>query len=78
MRHKYMTTGDAARLVRVSNQAIDAAVRKGRLTVAIRTVGGVRLFRHCDVERFCLNLSKKKSRKRQAEKAVNKMDKPYH
>ena len=56
----YFTTGDAARLGEVSNQAIDAAVRDGRLPVACRTVGGVRLFRRADVERFVKERSPKR------------------
>jgi hypothetical protein len=50
---RYMTTGDVARAAKVSNQAIDSAVKNGRLTIALRTAGGIRLFRQRDVEKFC-------------------------
>jgi hypothetical protein len=50
---QYLTTGDVAKAAKVSNQAIDTAVKNGRLTVALRTAGGIRLFRQQDVEKFC-------------------------
>jgi len=52
MERSYMTTGDAAKLAQISNQAVLVAAEQGRLPVAFRTVGGFRLFRREDVERF--------------------------
>ena len=60
MKHDYMTTGDATKLARVSNQAILDAAKEGRLPVALRTVGGFRLYRREDVERFAASRTPKR------------------
>ena len=46
-----MTTGEAARLLRLSPDMVRWLEREGRLP-ALRTTNGVRLFRRCDVERL--------------------------
>jgi hypothetical protein len=70
MRDDYMTTGDVAKLHKVTNQAIDSAVKMGQLEVACKTVGGFRLFRREDVERFAASKTKKRAAKARLKSAL--------
>ena len=47
-----LTAGDAAKVCQCVPATIIQAANAGRLPVATRTAGGVRLFRREDVERF--------------------------
>jgi excisionase family DNA binding protein len=58
----FMTTGDAAKKIGVTSQAIITAADEGRLPVAFRTAGGTRIFRREDVERFLLARDRKRLR----------------
>ncbi len=46
----YLTTGDVAKRFGVTNQYIQLLAKKGKLPVAMRTAGGIRLFRLSDIE----------------------------
>jgi excisionase family DNA binding protein len=48
---EYLTTGDAARVLRVDPATVRMYERAGRLP-ALRTPGGLRLFARSDVERL--------------------------
>ncbi len=49
--HDLLSTADAARILGVVPATVRQLERNGRLP-AIRTAGGIRLFRRADVERF--------------------------
>jgi len=49
---EYLTSTDAANALSMSANGVRAAANSGRLTVAARTPGGVRLFLRSEVERF--------------------------
>lgn len=49
---EYLTAADAAKLLALTPAGIRLAALSGRLRVAARTVGGVRLFTREDVETF--------------------------
>ena len=48
----YLSVADASRLLDVTPQTVRLMVRRGVLTVAARTVGGIKLFRREEVERL--------------------------
>jgi DNA-binding transcriptional MerR regulator len=48
----YLSVADASRLLDVTPQMVRLMVRQGVLTVAARTVGGIKLFRREEVERL--------------------------
>jgi DNA-binding transcriptional MerR regulator len=52
MQEEFLTASDVGKLVRLTPASIRAAADSGRLPVAARTPGGVRLFRRSDVEEF--------------------------
>jgi len=47
-----MTTGDAAKSIGLTPQAIRDAADRGRIKIAMKTIGGVRLFEKSEIERF--------------------------
>ncbi len=47
-----LSVADASRILGVTPQTVRLMVRRGTLTVAARTEGGIRLFRRPDVERL--------------------------
>lgn len=47
-----MTSTDAARVLALSADMVRVLARNGKLPVAGRTIGGVRLFRRADVEQL--------------------------
>jgi helix-turn-helix protein len=49
---EYLTPGDAALVLGLSAQGVRLAAADGRLKIAARTAGGVRLFLRAEVERF--------------------------
>jgi len=49
---EYLTPGDAALVIGCSVQTVRNAADEGRLKIAGRTVGNLRLFVRADVERF--------------------------
>jgi excisionase family DNA binding protein len=57
-----MTTSDAARLLRVSESAVRALERNGRLP-ATRTPSGMRIFSKQDVERLASERSQRAQRR---------------
>jgi excisionase family DNA binding protein len=64
MIENYLTVSDAARVLGRSSEAVRQYERVGKLA-AIRTVGGVRLFKQADVENFKQKLKARKwTRKR--------------
>ncbi len=60
-----MLTSDVARTLNVSSDAVRQWARTGRLT-ATQTLGGTRLFRREDVERFRRERAQKAAQKREA------------
>jgi DNA-binding transcriptional MerR regulator len=50
-----LTAADSGRIADLTPAAIRLAARSGRLPVAARTAGGIRLFARADVERFAAN-----------------------
>lgn len=48
----FLSVADASRILSVTPQAVRLMVRQGKLAVAARTVGGIRLFQREDVERL--------------------------
>jgi len=48
---QFLTTGDVAKLLGVTNQYVHALIRKGILPVSDQTAGGIRLFRRFEIER---------------------------
>jgi excisionase family DNA binding protein len=64
MIENYLTVSDAARVLNRTGEAVRHYERTGQLA-AIRTVGGVRLFKQADVENFKQKLKARKwTRKR--------------
>lgn len=57
-----ITTGDAARLLRVSEAAVRGFEKKGQLP-ATKTASGVRLFRLVDVERLASERAQRRERR---------------
>ena len=57
-----MTTGEAARLLRLSPDMVRWLEREGRLP-AQRTTNGVRLFRRCEVERLATERARSRGNK---------------
>lgn len=49
---QFLTTGDVAKLLGVTNQYVQALARDGKLPVADETAGGIRLFRRGEIERI--------------------------
>src|SRR4030095_12731372 len=47
-----MTTGDSAKIIALPPQAIRDAADRGRIKIAMKTIGGVRLFEKSEIERF--------------------------
>jgi len=52
MRHSYLTSADAARMLNLTPAAVRMAAVQKRLRVTAVTAGGVRLFTRDDVEAF--------------------------
>ena len=67
MIENYLTVSDVARVLDLSSESVRQYERTGKL-VAIRTVGGVRLFKQTDVEAFKQKLAatRRKTRIRRA------------
>ena len=57
-----LTVNDAAKVLERSGESVRVYERQGKLP-AIRTAGGVRLFKQADVESFKRKLEAKKPRK---------------
>jgi len=53
-----LTTGEAAHLIKRSTQMVRLYERSGRLKAAVKTVGGMRLFRLSDVRDLGVQLEK--------------------
>ncbi len=49
---KLLSVADASRILGVTPQTVRLMVRRGTLTVAAQTEGGIRLFNRPDVERL--------------------------
>ncbi len=47
-----LTPADAARILGVTPATVRLMVQTGRLRVAVRTEGGIRLFRRAEIERL--------------------------
>jgi excisionase family DNA binding protein len=61
MKDNFLTVNDAAKLLDRSGEAVRVYERQGKLP-AIRTAGGVRLFKQADVESLKQKLEAKESR----------------
>ncbi len=57
----YLTAADAARVLDVTPAAIRLMHRRGELTSAAQTEGGIRLFRRVSVERLAKKRAKHKA-----------------
>jgi len=68
MMESFLTTGDAAKEMRMTTQGVISAAKAGRLPVACHTAGGVRLFRREDVERFAAERARKHIQEDQGKK----------
>lgn len=60
----YLTTGDTARLLGLSQAGVSALVSRRQLPIAARTESGLRLFRRVDVERVGQELVRRPRRTR--------------
>ena len=58
---EFLTSGDIAKILDVSNQHVYWLVKQGRLPVASRTAGGIRLFRRSEIERIAIERKKSPS-----------------
>ena len=56
----YLSTADAARLLGVTPATVRAMERQGRLRASGRTQGGIRLFRHAEVQRVATRRAAKR------------------
>lgn len=60
--NQFLTTGDVAKLLGVTNQYVQLLARQGKLPVADATAGGIRLFRRSDIERIAVERAEKPPR----------------
>ncbi len=59
---KYLTAADVARILRVTPGAVRMMHKRGALTVAEQTVGGIHLFLRAEIDRVALLREKPRAR----------------